>query len=105
MRGEPLPIYGDGSNIRSFLYCEDVAEAYEDRPFNDQRYFLDDQKLKKLGWCERTNWEEGLRKTIEWYKNNPKWWGDVSGVLLPHPRLSMMPAEEANEDNVEASDC
>ena len=29
MRGKPLPIYGDGSNVRSFLYCEDVAEAFE----------------------------------------------------------------------------
>lgn len=27
----------------------------ENRPFNDQRYFLDDQKLKNLGWSERTH--------------------------------------------------
>ncbi|KAM0060523.1 putative NAD(P)-binding domain, NAD(P)-binding domain superfamily [Helianthus debilis subsp. tardiflorus] len=29
MRGQPLPIHGDGSNVRSYLYCEDVAEAFE----------------------------------------------------------------------------
>ncbi|OAY84372.1 Trifunctional UDP-glucose 4,6-dehydratase/UDP-4-keto-6-deoxy-D-glucose 3,5-epimerase/UDP-4-keto-L-rhamnose-reductase RHM1 [Ananas comosus] len=132
MRGQPLPIHGDGSNVRSYLYCEDVAEAFDvvlhkgavghvynigtkkerrvidvakdicklftldpdkviqfvtNRPFNDQRYYLDDQKLKKLGWSERTTWEEGLRKTIEWYRSNPDWWGDVSGALLPHPRM------------------
>jgi UDP-glucose 4,6-dehydratase len=29
MRGSPLPVYGNGSNARSFLYCEDVAEAYD----------------------------------------------------------------------------
>ncbi|CAN1845393.1 Trifunctional UDP-glucose 4,6-dehydratase/UDP-4-keto-6-deoxy-D-glucose 3,5-epimerase/UDP-4-keto-L-rhamnose-reductase RHM1 [Linum perenne] len=136
MRGEPLPIHGDGSNVRSYLYCEDVAEAFElilhkgevghvynigtkrerrvndvakdicklfsmnpdssikfveNRPFNDQRYFLDDEKLKVLGWSERTIWEEGLKKTIEWYTKNPDWWGDVSGALLPHPRMLMMP--------------
>lgn len=136
MRGLPLPIHGDGSNVRSYLYCEDVAEAFEcilhkgevghvynvgtkkerrvidvakdicklfsmdpetsikfveNRPFNDQRYFLDDQKLTSLGWSERTIWEEGLRKTIEWYTQNPDWWGDVSGALLPHPRMLMMP--------------
>ncbi|KAJ4726521.1 Trifunctional UDP-glucose 4,6-dehydratase/UDP-4-keto-6-deoxy-D-glucose 3,5-epimerase/UDP-4-keto-L-rhamnose-reductase RHM1 [Melia azedarach] len=136
MRGLPLPIHGDGSNVRSYLYCEDVAEAFEvilhkgevghvynigttkerrvidvakdicklfsmnpetsiksveNRPFNDQRYFLDDQKLKNLGWSERTTWEEGLRKTMEWYTKNPDWWGDVSGALLPHPRMLMMP--------------
>ncbi|VFQ64362.1 unnamed protein product [Cuscuta campestris] len=137
MKGKTLPIHGDGSNVRSYLYCEDVAEAFEvilhkgevghvynigtkkerrvidvaqdicrlfnmdaeksiefveNRPFNDQRYFLDDEKLKNLGWSERTLWEEGLKKTIEWYTNNPDWWGDVSGALLPHPRMLMMPA-------------
>ncbi|KAK8939436.1 putative rhamnose biosynthetic enzyme 2 [Platanthera guangdongensis] len=139
MAGKPLPIHGDGSNVRSYLYCEDVAEAFEvilhkgevghiynigtkkerrvidvakdicklfsldansvikfveNRPFNDQRYFLDDQKLKKLGWSERTTWDEGLRKTLEWYTGNPDWWGDVSGALLPHPRMLMMPGIE-----------
>ncbi|MCO5615073.1 hypothetical protein L7F22_069361 [Adiantum nelumboides] len=132
MEGKPLPIHGDGSNVRSNLYCEDVAEAFEvvlhrgkvgnvynigttrerrvldvakdicklfkldaekviqfveNRPFNDQRYFLDDKKLKDLGWEERTPWEEGLRKTMEWYIKNPDWWGDVSGALVPHPRM------------------
>ena len=136
MQGKPLPIHGDGSNVRSYLYCEDVAEAFElilhrgevghvynigtkkerrvidvamdtcklfsmdpytsikfveNRPFNDQRYFLDDEKLKNLGWSERTTWNEGLKKTMEWYINNPDWWGDVSGALLPHPRMLMMP--------------
>ncbi|KAF5759397.1 putative NAD(P)-binding domain superfamily [Helianthus annuus] len=39
----------------------------ENRPFNDQRYFLDDEKLKSLSRSKRTVWEEGLKKTIEWY--------------------------------------
>nr|QTU90762.1 UDP-rhamnose synthetase [Epimedium koreanum] len=139
MNGKPLPIHGDGSNVRSYLYCEDVAEAFElilhkgevghvynigtkkerrvidvaqdicklfgrdadsvikfveNRPFNDQRYFLDDQKLKILGWSERTTWEEGLKKTLDWYTGHPDWWGDVSGALLPHPRMLMMPGIE-----------
>ena len=143
MKGQPLSIHGDGSNVRSYLYCEDVAEAFEvilhrgevghvynigthkerrvidvakeicqlfslnpqthikyveNRPFNDQRYFLDDQKLKSLGWFERTSWEEGLRKTTEWYINNPDWWGDVSGALLPHPRMLMVPGIERKFD-------
>ncbi|KAF8007785.1 hypothetical protein BT93_K1701 [Corymbia citriodora subsp. variegata] len=143
MKGQPLPIHGDGSNVRSYLYCEDVAEAFEvilhkgevghvynigtkkerrvidvakeicrlfkmdpdtdikfveNRPFNDQRYFLDDQRLKNLGWFERTTWEEGLRKTMEWYVSNPDWWGDVSGALLPHPRMLMVPGIERKFD-------
>lgn len=148
MRGKPLPIHGDGANVRSYLYCEDVAEAFEvilhkgevghvynvgtkkerrvidvardicklfsldpessikfveNRPFNDQRYFLDDQKLKNLGWSERTIWEEGLKKTIEWYTSNPDWWGDVSGALLPHPRMLMMPGMERHFDESDDS--
>jgi UDP-glucose 4,6-dehydratase len=132
MQGKPLPIHGDGSNVRSYLYCEDVADAFEvvlhkgsvghvynigtkkertvlnvardicnlfnldceksiqfvdNRPFNDQRYFLDDAKLKELGWQERTTWEEGLRKTLQWYTSHSDWWGDVSGALVPHPRM------------------
>ncbi|PWZ53265.1 hypothetical protein Zm00014a_035425 [Zea mays] len=115
MRGLPLPIHGDGSNVRSYLYCEDVVKLLrlfftkgrlfgldtekvimfvENRPFNDQRYFLDDQKLKRLGWAERTPWEEGLKKTIEWYTTNPDYWGDVTGALLPHPRMLMIPGVE-----------
>jgi len=146
MRGQQLPIHGDGSNVRSYLYCEDVAEAFEvvlhkgevghvynigtkkerrvidvakdicklfsldpdnviefveNRPFNDQRYFLDDQKLKNIGWSERTPWEEGLKKTMEWYTTNPDYWGDVSGALLPHPRMQMMPGTERQLDEEE----
>ncbi|KAA8526217.1 hypothetical protein F0562_008044 [Nyssa sinensis] len=113
MRGKPLPIHGDGSNVRSYLYCEDVAEAFEiilhkgefveNRPFNDQRYFLNHQKLKNLGWSERTTWEEGLKKTMEWYVSHPDWWGDVSGALLPHPRMLMMPGIERNASDVGVS--
>ncbi|PQM42493.1 trifunctional UDP-glucose 4 6-dehydratase/UDP-4-keto-6-deoxy-D-glucose 3 5-epimerase/UDP-4-keto-L-rhamnose-reductase RHM1-like [Prunus yedoensis var. nudiflora] len=150
MKGKPLPIHGDGSNVRSYLYCEDVAEAFEvilhkgevghvynigtkkerrvvdvakeicqlfslnpdtqikfveNRPFNDQRYFLDDQKLKNLGWSERTSWEEGLRKTMDWYVKNPEWWGDVSGALLPHPKMLMVPGIERKFDGLLGKIC
>lgn len=141
MKGEQLPIHGNGSNVRSYLHCDDVAEAFDvilhkgvighvynigtkkerrvldvaedicklfgldtekaikfvqDRPFNDQRYFLDDQKLKKLGWQETTPWTEGLKMTMDWYIKNPQWWGDVSAALHPHPRISLI--VHANDD-------
>ena len=54
------------------------------------RDFLDDQKLKKLGWQERTSWEEGLKMTMEWNTKNSDWWGDVSAALSPHPNISVM---------------
>ena len=45
-------------------------EYIEDRNFNDYRYVLNSNILNKLGWKEETNFEIGLNKTIEWYKNN-----------------------------------
>lgn len=46
-----------------------------DRPGHDTRYLLNCQKIKKeLGWKPQIQWKDGLRKTVEWYKNNPRWW-------------------------------
>jgi UDP-glucose 4,6-dehydratase len=71
-----------------------AIQFVDNRPFNDQRYYLDDAKLKALGWRERTSWEEGLRKTMQWYKSNPNWWGDVSRALVPHPRMLTIAGSE-----------
>lgn len=46
------------------------AGFVEDRLFNDFRYCINNRKLKKLGWSERIEFTEGLKSTIEWYKNN-----------------------------------
>uniref|UniRef100_A0A0E0HAW4 Uncharacterized protein n=1 Tax=Oryza nivara TaxID=4536 RepID=A0A0E0HAW4_ORYNI len=54
------------------------------------RQFPEKLKLKALGWSERTPWEEGIKKTAEWYvEHGAEWWGDVdvSATLLPHPRM------------------
>lgn len=39
------------------------------RLFNDQRYFVDGNLLKELGWKKKINFEEGLKSTIQWYLN------------------------------------
>ena len=127
MRGKLLPIHGDGSNVRSYLYCEDVAEDFDivlhkaevghvynigtqkerrvidvdkdicrlfsldaekvikfldDIPLNDQRYYLNDKKLKDLGWSKRTKWEEGLKKTMDWYISHPELRGIQKPMML-----------------------
>lgn len=38
---------------------------------------------------------------MEWYTSNPDWWGDVSGALLPHPRMLMMPGIERHFDEAD----
>jgi hypothetical protein len=58
----------------------------KDRPFNDMRYAVDATKLRNLGWEQRTSFEEGLKTTVDWYREFGKsWWGDVEGVLTPFP--------------------
>ena len=57
-----------------------------DRPFNDHRYAVDGTKLRQLGWDQKTSFEEGLRTTVNWYRQfGEKWWGDITKVLSPFP--------------------
>jgi len=48
---------------------EDMCEYVEDRAFNDSRYCIDSNKIVNLGWSKQISFEEGLNKTIEWYKS------------------------------------
>lgn len=54
----------------------DDYEQVNDRPGHDRRYAIDFTKLRnELGWQpEYTDFREGLKATIEWYKNNENWW-------------------------------
>ncbi len=51
-------------------------EHVTDRPGHDMRYAIDSTKLRnELGWMPKfTNFEEGLKSTIDWYTNNEAWW-------------------------------
>lgn len=55
--------------------CDDSHIEYvKDRVGHDRRYALNSQKLRtELGWEPRTNFEDGLAKTVEWYKTNQPW--------------------------------
>jgi len=64
----------------------------QDRPFNDHRYAVDGSKLIKLGWTQKTSFEDGLRITTDWYRRfGNSWWGDISSRLAPFPTA---PADE-----------
>ncbi|NOS67062.1 MAG: dTDP-glucose 4,6-dehydratase [Candidatus Peribacteraceae bacterium] len=47
---------------------EDLISFVEDRPGHDWRYALDSSNTRKLGWKPKVSFEEGLKKTVEWYK-------------------------------------
>ena len=119
---KPLPVYGEGLNVRDWLYVEDhcraidlllengkVGEVYNigghnekanievvkiilkqlgkpeslityvtDRKGHDQRYAIDPTKIhNELGWLPETKFEDGIRKTIQWYLDNEDWWQNI----------------------------
>lgn len=118
--GKNIPLYGDGSNVRDWLYVLDNCraidillhngengEAYNvggeneivsldlaktivkelgvgeekisfvgDREGHDQRYAVDNTKIRKLGWSPKASFNKQLKDTIQWYLNNKKWWQD-----------------------------
>ena len=122
LHGDSLPVYGDGRQVRNWLYVEDFCqaihtvllegrpgEAYHaggpdecenlevvrsileltgrdeslieyvtDRPGHDRRYSLASDKLRgELGWEARVGFEEGLARTVEWYRSNEDWWAPI----------------------------
>jgi len=49
-----------------------------DRPGHDRRYALDPTKIEvELGWRAIETFESGLAKTVRWYYENRRWWGDI----------------------------
>ena len=58
---------------------ESMLSYVEDRPGNDLRYALSNEKIKKeLNWKPLYTFEEGLRSTIDWYKNNREWFDNIA---------------------------
>jgi dTDP-glucose 4,6-dehydratase len=54
---------------------EEFIQPVEDRKGHDLRYSVDITKINtELGYSPQVNFEEGLEKTINWYKNNEAWW-------------------------------
>ena len=64
---------------------ESLIEFVKDRPGHDRRYALDWAKLGRLGWEPQAKFEEALKETILWYKENQGWWRRVkSGEYLKY---------------------
>lgn len=50
----------------------------KDRPGHDRRYAVDSSKIREeLGWRPETSFEEGLERTIRWYRENESWWRKI----------------------------
>ena len=54
---------------------ETLISFVTDRPGHDRRYAINSSKIKAdLGWTPKTDFDQGLRKTVEWYLKNREWW-------------------------------
>ena len=99
LAGQPLPVYGDGQQIRDWLYVTDHAICdlldelrpradggryseqityVADRPGHDRRYAIDAGKIgQEIGWRPRETFATGIRKTVQWYLDHQGWVSNV----------------------------
>jgi len=118
LHGDAIPVYGDGRQVRNWLFVEDFCSAIgtvvevgeagevynvggpdeitnlevvkrileltgkdeslittvEDRLGHDVRYSLASSKTESLGWKAQVGFDEGIERTVAWYRDNPVWW-------------------------------
>ena len=67
----------------------DKMTFVEDRVFNDLRYHINSDRLFSLGWREQVSWEDGLKRTFDWYKLNSARFGEIDSALVAHPRAGL----------------
>lgn len=96
-RGRPGRVYNVGGEteranldvVRAILGHLRVPEArisfVEDRRGHDRRYAVDIGRARsELGWAPEVGFDEGLRATVDWYRDHERWWRRVrSGAYRP----------------------
>ena len=64
--------------VRELGKSEDLITYVTDRPGHDRRYAIDPTKIStELGWLPQTTFDEGIRRTIQWYLDNREWWEHI----------------------------
>lgn len=64
--------------IRELGKSEDLIEFVTDRPGHDRRYAIDPTKIhNELGWLPATKFDDGIKKTIDWYLTHKSWWEKI----------------------------
>lgn len=57
---------------------ETLIQYVTDRPGHDRRYAIDPTKIhNELGWLPATTFDDGIKKTIQWYLTNRSWWENI----------------------------
>ena len=74
---------------RDYLH-ESLIEFVSDRPGHDFRYALRADKIRsELEWAPLVSFESGLRRTVKWYIDNPKWWKPIRTGSYGGERLGL----------------
>tara|TARA_A100001391_G_scaffold160_2_gene314 strand:+ start:13840 stop:14922 length:1083 start_codon:yes stop_codon:yes gene_type:complete len=74
--------------VNTLTRYQDLITFVKDRPGHDLRYAIDADKIKReLGWVPEETFETGLRKTVEWYLDNPEWCARVRDGSYQRERL------------------
>ncbi|MEP1554049.1 MAG: dTDP-glucose 4,6-dehydratase [Paraglaciecola sp.] len=69
---------------------KELITTVADRPGHDMRYAIDAAKIsKELGWTPQETFESGIRKTVQWYLDNPEWWQAVLDGSYQGERLGI----------------
>ena len=64
--------------IKELGKSEDLIEFVTDRPGHDRRYAIDPTKIyNELGWLSATKFDDGIKKTIDWYLTHKSWWEKI----------------------------
>ena len=56
---------------------ESLIEYVKDRPGHDRRYSLSAARLEGLGWKAAVRFDEGIERTVAWYRDNAWWWEPI----------------------------
>ena len=66
---------GPGTKDEGLRTADSWLAFVPDRPGHDFRYALDNAKIEReLGWRPETRFEDGLSRTVDWYREHPDWW-------------------------------
>jgi len=64
--------------LRELDKPESLITYVTDRPGHDQRYAIDPTKIhNELGWLPATKFDDGIKKTVQWYLDNREWWETI----------------------------
>lgn len=64
--------------LRELGETESLITFVADRPGHDLRYAIDPEKIRReLGWQPATSFQDGIRATVQWYRNHQDWWQEI----------------------------